>query len=186
MALTPSAMPDLGFTAPDFTLLEPATGRQVSLADVRGPQGTLVVFACNHCPFVLHIEDCLIEMARQWRESGVGVAAISANDITTHPQDGPDAMARRVKDKNYPFPYLYDETQDTAKIYQAACTPDFFLFDKADVCVYRGQFDAATPGNDIPVSGSSLDLAIQNLLQHQPPLAEQRPSIGCNIKWKSA
>jgi peroxiredoxin len=176
-------MAPLGFIAPDFTLLEPSTKLSKSLQDIRGPKGTLVIFSCNHCPFVLHIEDCLVEVARKWLKLGIGVVAISANDIASHPQDGPEHMAQRAATKNYPFPYLYDQSQEIAKAYQAACTPDFFLFDQHLQCVYRGQFDDSRPGNDVPVSGASLNAAIHHLLDTGQALAEQKASIGCNIKW---
>ena len=184
MALTPSSMVPLGFHAPDFKLLEPLSGTTKTLQDIRGESGTLVVFSCNHCPFVLHIESCLIKKASEWQQQGIGVVAISANDVGSHPQDGPDEMAARARDKGYPFPYLYDESQTTAKAYRAACTPDFFLFDRDLACVYRGQFDDARPGNSIQVSGSSLDGAIQHLLKTGTAVAEQKPSVGCNIKWR--
>lgn len=190
MALTPSTMAPLGFTAPDFTLQEPASGKSLSLVDIKGTninenRGTLVIFSCNHCPFVLHIEDCLLQMAKQWLEQGIGIVAISANDASTHPQDGPAEMAKRAAGKAYPFPYLYDESQAVAKSYQAACTPDFFLFDQNLSCVYRGQFDDSRPGNNIPVSGSSLDAAITHLLTTGGALPIQKASMGCNIKWRN-
>jgi len=186
MALTPSSMVPLGFEAPDFTLLEPLRGQTLSLADIRSDRGTLVIFSCNHCPFVQHIEACLVHKAAEWQEQGIGVVAISSNDIGTHPEDGPTAMAKRAQDKGYGFPYLYDETQEVAKDYQAACTPDFFLFDQNLACVYRGQFDDARPGNNVQVSGSSLDAAISTLLETGQALPEQKPSVGCNIKWREA
>lgn len=184
MALTPSTMAPLGFTAPIFKLPEPSSGQAWSLQELQGENGTLIVFSCNHCPFVLHIEDCLIDLSKHWINQGISVIAISANDVSSHPQDGPEEMASRVKNKNYPFPYLYDQSQEAAKAYQAACTPDFFLFDSNLSCVYRGQFDNSRPGNNVPVSGSSLSKAIDHLLNNQPPLADQKASIGCNIKWR--
>ena len=186
MALTPSTMAPLGFTAPDFQLIEPASGQIRSLTELQGESGTLVVFTCNHCPFAQHIEACLVKKAAEWQKQGIAVVAISSNDVESHPQDGPEQMAKRAKEKGYTFPYLYDETQAIAKEYNAACTPDFFLFDENLSCVYRGQFDDSRPGNSIPVSGSSLDAAISQLLENGQPLSEQKPSIGCNIKWRSA
>ncbi len=184
MALTPSTMVPLGFEAPPFLLPEPASGQQLSLDQLRGDKGTLIIFSCNHCPFVLHIEDCLINLSKQWLQQGISVVAISANDVSSHPQDAPELMAERAKAKNYPFPYLYDQSQNVAKVYHAACTPDFYLFDSNLGCVYRGQFDDSRPGNDIPVSGSSINEAISHLVSEQSPLQDQKASIGCNIKWR--
>lgn len=186
MALTPSNMLPLGFTAPSFTLLDTKTNEQQSLSELQGAKGTLICFICNHCPFVVHIESCLVKMASKWINGGIGVIAISANDVVSYPQDGPDEMAQRAKDHGYPFSYLFDEDQSVAKAYGAACTPDFFLSDEQLACVYRGQFDDSRPGNNTPVSGNSLDEAVKNLLSGGEPIPEQKPSIGCNIKWKTA
>lgn len=181
MALTPSNMVALGVPAPDFTLPEPKTGNSLTLTDAAGAKGLLVMFICNHCPFVKHIEQGLVKLGEDYRDSGIAIIAISSNDVTTHPNDSPEKMA----EKRYPFPYLYDETQAVARSYDAACTPDFFLFDGDRKLVYRGQFDDSRPGNDIPVTGSDLRAAMDALVAGKPPLTEQKPSIGCNIKWKA-
>ena len=180
MALTPSNMIDLGFLAPDFALPEPRTGETVSLQDVRKGKGLLVMFICNHCPYVVHIEQALVALGRDYADSDLGIVAISANDAANYPQDAPERMAL----KPYGFPYLHDESQAVAKAYEAACTPDFFLFDGDLKCVYRGQFDGSRPGNDVPVTGADLRTAMDNLLAGKEVSTDQKPSIGCNIKWK--
>jgi thiol-disulfide isomerase/thioredoxin len=177
-------MTPLGEAAASFQLLEPATGRTLTLADCRGEHGTLIAFICNHCPFVIHIHEGLIQLATHALDKGIAVVAISSNDATQYPQDGPEAMALQARTYQYPFPYLYDESQDTARAYRAACTPDFFLFDRDDRLFYRGQMDGARPGNDVPVTGASLREAIRVLLEQGLPPANQLPSLGCNIKWK--
>jgi peroxiredoxin len=174
----------LGTPAPDFELPN-VDGRLVPLADAAGPRGTLVMFICNHCPFVKHVADELATLGRDFMPRGIGVVAISANDVSTHPADSPEQMVREAEERGYPFPYLYDATQDVAKAYRAACTPDFFLFDAGKRLVYRGQLDASRPGNDVPVTGGDLRAAIEALLAGRPVAAEQTPSIGCNIKWKA-
>ena len=184
MVRTPSTMLPLGTVAPDFSLLN-VDGRMTSFADAAGPRGTLVMFICNHCPFVKHVADQLAALGRDCLVRGVGVVAISANDVSLHPADSPEQMVREAEDRGYVFPYLYDETQEVAKDYHAACTPDFYLFDADRKLVYRGQLDASRPGNEIPVTGRDLRAAIDALLAGQPPAAEQIPSLGCNIKWKA-
>jgi peroxiredoxin len=184
MVRTPSTMLPLGTPAPDFELPN-VDGRLVPLADAAGPRGTLVMFICNHCPFVKHVADELATLGRDFMPRGIGVVAISANDVSTHPADSPEQMVREAEERGYPFPYLYDATQDVAKAYRAACTPDFFLFDAGKRLVYRGQLDASRPGNDVPVTGGDLRAAIEALLAGRPVAAEQTPSIGCNIKWKA-
>ncbi|MDF2181083.1 thioredoxin family protein [Neptuniibacter sp. CAU 1671] len=181
MALTPSNMIDLGSPAAPFSLPDPRTGKQVDLNELNPAKGLLVMFICNHCPFVKHIEAGLIQLGEDFRDSGIRIIAISSNDAIAHPADGPGEMAL----KNYPFPYLYDETQSVAKAYGAACTPDFFLFDAALKLVYRGQFDDSRPSNGLPVTGADLRAAMDLLLTGGAPLAEQKPSIGCNIKWRA-
>ncbi|WP_210397817.1 thioredoxin family protein [Motiliproteus sediminis] len=181
MALTESSMLPLGTVAADFVLPDPRGTESLSLRAARGERGTLICFICNHCPFVKHIEQVLCRLAPEWIQRGVAVIAISANDVQAFPEDAPERMAA----KDYPFPYLYDQSQQVAKAYHAACTPDFYLFDATLALVYRGQFDDSRPGNELPVSGESLSAAVNGLLQSQPPLAEQKPSIGCNIKWKT-
>lgn len=184
MALTPSTMLPLGTTAPDFQLPEPLSGVSRSLAEIRGARGTLVMFICNHCPYVKHVNDELVRLARDVLSRGIGMVAISANDAENYPADAPPRMAEAAAALGYPFPYLYDETQTTARAYDAACTPDFFLFDAALRLVYRGRLDDSTPGNGRPLSGADLRAAIDALLAGQPPLSAQTPSMGCNIKWR--
>ncbi len=181
MALIESSMMPLGTSAPDFKLPEPRSGQTLSLEQLRGEKGTLVMFICNHCPYVLHLEEALLELGEHYRETGIGMVAISANDALSYPQDGPDRMA----EKHWPFPYLYDESQQVARSYGAECTPDFFLFDAGLRCVYRGQFDDSRPGNDQPVTGRDLKQAIEALLAGLPAEPDQKPSIGCNIKWRA-
>ena len=184
MVETPSNMLNLGTTAPDFTLPEPLTGARVSRAEFDG-KPLLVVFSCNHCPYVLHIVDAFCRLASDAIDRGVGVVMISANDVDGYPQDGPGPMADFARQHGFRFPYLYDESQQVARAYQAACTPDFFLFDAAHELVYRGQFDASRPGNDATVDGADLRAAIDALLAGEAPVAEQVPSVGCNIKWRA-
>jgi thiol-disulfide isomerase/thioredoxin len=183
MAQTASTMLPLGTSAPDFRLPEPATGQTLSLSDFQNAPALLVMVLCNHCPFVKHIRQGLIEFAGDYQAKGLAIVAISANDVANYPEDSPAKMAEQAK--TYPFPYLYDESQATAKAYQAACTPDFFLFDANRELVYRGQFDGSRPGSPIPVTGNDLRAAADAVLVGQSVLPEQRPSIGCNIKWKT-
>ena len=183
MVRTPSTMLPLGTRAPDFTLPN-VDGRLVSLAGAVGPKGTLVMFICNHCPFVKHVADQLAALGRDFMPQGIGIVAISANDVATHPADSPEQMVREAEERGYPFPYLYDASQEVAKAYHAACTPDFFLFDGARSLVYRGQLDASRPGNDVPVTGADLRAAIEAVIAGRVPAGNQTPSIGCNIKWK--
>ena len=184
MVRTPSTMLPLGTLAPDFELPN-VDGRMVGLAEAAGPQGTVVMFICNHCPFVKHVADHLAMVARDYASRGIGFVAISSNDVATHPADSPEQMVREAEDRGYLFPYLYDETQEVAKAYHAACTPDFYLFDAEKKLAYRGQLDSSRPGNDLPVTGSDLRGAIDALLAGRPPRDDQKPSIGCNIKWKA-
>jgi peroxiredoxin len=184
MVRTPSTMLDLGSKASDFHLPN-VDGSMMCLADVRGPAGTLVMFICNHCPFVKHVADALAAIGREYPARGIGVVAINSNDVSAHPADSPEQMVREAEDRGYTFPYLFDETQEVAKAYRAACTPDFFLFDGADRLVYRGQLDASRPGSDVPVTGGDLRAALDALVEGREPPAEQRPSLGCNIKWRA-
>lgn len=187
MAATASNMLPLGSTAPDFRLPDTVSGRDYGLQDLRGEQGTLVLFICNHCPYVLHVKQQLIAIAQQYAILGISTIAISSNDIVNYPEDAPDKMQQMMAAWGNPFAaYLYDESQTVAKAYQAACTPDIYLFDADLACVYRGRLDAATPKNDLPVNGADLRNALDNLLAGQPITEAQVPSIGCNIKWKSA
>lgn len=183
MVRTPSTMLPLGTVAPDFELPN-VDGRMVDYAAAAGPQGTVVMFICNHCPFVKHVADELARLGREFMSRGVGCVAISSNDVASHPADSPEQMVREAEDRGYLFPYLYDETQEVAKAYHAACTPDFYVFDAGRKLVYRGQLDPSRPGSDLPVTGSDLRAAVDALLAGRPPLAEQIPSLGCNIKWK--
>jgi len=183
MVLTPSTMIPLGTTAPDFRLPDTG-GNTVSLSDYDGSKALLVMFICNHCPYVKHVADGLAKLGADYRKKEVGIVAISSNDVTTHPDDSPRKMAEEVRKRGYPFPYLYDETQEVAKAYSAACTPDFFVFDADKKLVYRGQLDDSRPGNDIPVTGKDLRAALDQTLEGKPVPGEQRPSVGCNIKWK--
>jgi peroxiredoxin len=183
MARTESTMLELGTSAPRFSLPN-VDGSMVSLDDFKDAPALLVAFVCNHCPFVKHIQHGFVEFARDYRPKGLAVIAISANYVGSHPQDGPEKMAEEARDAGYGFPYLYDESQDVAKAYRAACTPDFFLFDDQRRLVYRGQFDGARPGNDVPVTGKDMRAAVDAVLAGRPLPAEQRPSLGCNIKWR--
>ena len=183
MVRTPSTMLPLGTRAPDFALPN-VDGRTVTLADTAGPRGTLVMFICNHCPFVKHVADQLAALGRDCLPRGIGVVAISSNDVSSHPADSPEQMVHEAEERGYVFPYLYDETQDVAHAYHAACTPDFFLFDGDCKLAYRGQLDASRPGNGVPVTGADLRAAIDALVAGRPVATEQRPSLGCNIKWK--
>ena len=184
MSLTPSNMLPLKSQAPDFVLPEPLTSNNLYLADCRGSQGTVVVFMCNHCPFVVHVLDGIIQMANDYQHKGIGFVAISSNDVSTHPQDAPDKMAALAAAKGFLFPYLYDESQAVARAYDAACTPDFYLFDGDLKCLYRGRMDGSRPGNSEPVSGEDLRAAMDALLAGESIAKEQLPSMGCNIKWK--
>jgi peroxiredoxin len=183
MAATPSTMPPLGMKAPDFTLPD-HKGKEWSLRDFEGAQALLVAFICKHCPFVVHIRQEFGGLAKEYQERGVAVVAVASNDTDKFPEDGPAGMAEEAMEGGYTFPYLFDETQEVAKDYQAACTPDFFLFDTGGTLVYRGQFDDSRPGNDVPVSGKDLREALDATLAGTPVPEEQRSSIGCNIKWK--
>ena len=183
MALTPSTMLELGTTAPSFRLPD-TDGRMVSLDDFRGAPALLVVFMCNHCPYVKHIRSTLAAVTGDYLAKGVAVVGINSNDVANYPDDSPAKMAEEVKTIGYRFPYLFDDTQEVAKAYRAACTPDIYLFDGAAKLVYRGQFDDARPGNNLPVTGEDLTAAVEAVLAGRPVPAEQKPSMGCNIKWK--
>jgi len=184
MARTPSTMVSLGTKAPDFILPDTASGKQLSLNDIKGETGTMVMFICNHCPFVKHVNPELVKIANDYKNKGVGFVAISSNDAINYPDDAPHLMKQVATQLKYPFPYLYDESQETAKAYDAACTPDFFIYDKDIYLVYRGQLDDSRPGNEIPVTGKDIRNALDCLITGQPVPEMQRPSIGCNIKWK--
>ncbi|MCB9628975.1 MAG: thioredoxin family protein [Sandaracinaceae bacterium] len=182
MALTPSTMLPLGTPAPPFALPDAVTGNTITLDDLPGT-ALLVMFICNHCPFVVHVRAELARLERDYAERGVAIVAINSNSLRTHPQDGPEAMARLAREQGWGFPFLMDATQDVARAYHAACTPDFFLFDAARTLVYRGQLDGSRPSNDVPVSGADLRAAIDAVLAGGAVSERQVPSIGCNIKW---
>lgn len=184
MARTESTMLELGSLAPDFRLPEPLTGTERTLDELRGSKGTLVVFICNHCPYVLHILPTFVQMARAYKGQGINVITINSNDVVNYSDDSPDKMALLATEYDFDFPYLYDESQLIAKAYQAACTPDFYLFDEDLKLVYRGQFDASRPRNDVLVSGEDLNAAVSALVEDIPVSTVQLPSLGCNVKWK--
>jgi peroxiredoxin len=185
MSLTESTMLELGTTAPDFALTDVVTGKKVCRDDFRDKQSLLIMFICAHCPYVKHIEKGLAALGKDYAGKSLGLVAISSNDVTTHPADSPAGLKQQAETCGFHFPYLYDETQAVARAYKAACTPDFFLFDADLRLVYRGQFDASRPGNGIPVTGKDLRTAIDLALAGKPAPTDQRPSIGCNIKWKA-
>jgi peroxiredoxin len=173
----------LGTKAPDFSLVN-VDGRTVSLGDFKDRSALLVIFMCNHCPFVKHLADALAQFTAEYMAKGAAVVGISSNDVATHPADSPEQMVREAEERGYQFPYLYDETQEVAKAYRAACTPDFFLFDRDRRLVYRGQFDDSRPDSGIPITGKDLRAALDAVLAGKKPSEKQLPSIGCNIKWK--
>ena len=185
MARTESNMLPLGTIAPDFYLNDRTSETQnMHFNDVKGEKGTLVLFICNHCPFVHHVIDEVVRIANDYRVQGLGIVAISSNDVVNYPQDGPEMMTEFAFENSFEFPYLFDATQEVAKAYQAACTPDFYLFDNQDRLVYRGQLDDSRPGNGIATSGNDLRGAIDSVLYNRTINPNQKPSIGCNIKWK--
>lgn len=184
MAITPTTQIDLGFKAPQFLLPDTVTGKLLGFDDIKGEKGTLVMFICNHCPYVVHVIKELVSVTKTYQAKGIGFVAISANDIENYPDDSPEKMKLFAQENNFSFPYLYDETQEVAKAYDAACTPDFSLFDENENCVYRGRLDASTPGNNMPNDGKDLRLALDCLLKGENIPESQYPSMGCNIKWK--
>jgi peroxiredoxin len=184
MVKTASTMKKIGTSAPDFKLMN-VDGRMVALHDFDDKPALLVIFMCNHCPFVKHVADGLTKLAMDYMPKDVAIVGINSNDAATHPQDSPEQMVHEAENRGYPFPYLYDETQEVAKAYGAACTPDFFLYDKSRKLVYRGQLDGSRPGNNVPVTGQDLRAALDAVLAGRPQSEQQIPSIGCNIKWKA-
>lgn len=184
MALTPSNPFPLHTIAPEFSLEDSVTGKTFNLQQLKGKQATVIMFICNHCPFVIHVNSKLVELANQFKSQGVNFIAISSNDIENYPQDAPDKMKEVAAENKYPFPYLYDPTQDVAKAYDAACTPDFYVFDNDLKSTYHGRLDDSRPGNDKPLTGKDLIAAINATLNNDTPLKNQLPSMGCNIKWK--
>ena len=177
-------MKELGTKAPDFDLPDVVTGRKVSRQAAAGPQGLLAMFICRHCPFVKHVQEELAAIGRNYAGRGIGIVAISANDPVSHPEDSPEKLADQARTVGFDFPYLFDESQDVARAFDAQCTPDFFLYDGQGSLVYRGQLDDSRPGNEVPVTGRDLRAALDALLSGTPIPDDQRPSIGCNIKWK--
>lgn len=186
MVKTASTMVALGTKAPSFDLYDTVSEKYISLNSLNIDKGLVVMFICNHCPYVVHINHKLSEVAQQYQAKGLTFIAISSNDVVNYPQDAPELMKALAIENNYSFPYLYDETQEVAKAYQAACTPDLYLFDKALTLKYRGQFDDARPGNGLPVTGQDLINAMDCILNNQEISTTQKPSLGCNIKWKDS
>lgn len=184
MALTESTMLQLGTKAPAFSLPDTVSGNEISFQDIKGTNGTVVMFLCNHCPYVIHVNQELIRIANDYKEKGIGFVAISSNDAVKYTDDTPDKMKLIAKVLMYPFPYLYDESQDVARAYDAACTPDLYIFDADDQLYYRGRLDESRPGNDKPLTGKDMRLALDLLLRGEAPMTKQYPSAGCNIKWK--
>lgn len=184
MALTESKMLALGTEAPDFNLPDTVSGNMVSLDEIKSEVATVIIFACNHCPYVIHVNEGIVNVAKEYQEAGVAFVAISSNDVEKYPADAPDKMTIFAKENGYTFPYLYDETQEVARAYDAACTPDFYVFDGNMKLVYRGQMDDARPGNDVPLDGKDLRAALDAVLVNRPVNPMQRPSSGCGIKWK--
>jgi len=183
MSATLSTMLEIGTEAPDFELPD-INGKLVSLQDLESKTGLLVMFICNHCPFVKHLNSALVEFANEYQKRGISCVAISSNDVENYPQDSPELMKKLSEDHNFPYPYLYDETQEIAKAYKAACTPDFFLFDGGQRLFYRGQFDDSRPGNEQPITGKDMRNATDAMLDGADSFEPQKPSMGCNIKWK--
>ena len=184
MALTESNMLSLGTKAPDFTLSDTVSGKRISLKDIQSDVATVVMFLCNHCPYVIHVNEQVVQLAKEYQELGVNFVAISANDVENYPQDAPDKMTIHAKEVGYTFPYLYDESQEVAKAYDAACTPDFYIFNGQNRLVYRGQLDDSRPNSGKPVTGEDLRTALDAALVGRPIAALQKPSAGCGIKWK--
>jgi peroxiredoxin len=184
MARVPSSMKELGTPSPDFDLPDVVTGTSVSRDAIAASKGLLVMFLCRHCPFVKHVQNELARIGNDYANRGVGIVAISSNDAVAFPDDGPASLAEMARELKFNFPYLHDESQAVARAYDAQCTPDFFLYDAAQKLVYRGQLDDSRPGNEIPVTGNDLRAALDALIAGRSISADQRPSIGCNIKWK--
>ncbi len=184
MVLTSSTMLPLGTAAPPFHLPDVVSGKTVALEDFAGRDGLLLMFICRHCPYVKHVESALAKLGRDFVVKNMGIAAISSNDANSHPEDAPESLRAQAKEMGFTFPYLYDESQAVAKAYGAACTPDFFVFDRDRRLAYRGQLDDSRPGNEKPVTGRVLRAALDAVLAGKPAAVDQKPSAGCNIKWK--
>ncbi len=185
MARTPSKMIPLGSSAPQFRLPDATSGETVSLSSLKSDKATVIMFICNHCPFVKHVQAELVCLAKEYQTKGITFVAISSNDIVQYPADSPEKMREEARQAGYPFVYLFDETQEVARSYDAACTPDFYIYDRELKLTYRGQLDDSRPDNGIPVSGKDLRLALDAMLAGKPVNSDQKPSLGCNIKWRS-
>lgn len=185
MSFTISKMLPLGTSAPGFKLPDTVSGKEISLEDIRSDKATVVMFICNHCPYVIHVNPEMIRVAKEYMDRGVSFVAISSNDVENYPDDAPDKMRLVAKVLQFPFPYLYDETQEVARAYEAACTPEFYVFDNDLKLFYRGRLDDSRPGNDIPLSGKDLRDSLDRVLSGKPAPEKQYPSGGCNIKWKN-
>lgn len=184
MALTPSSMMPLGTIAPDFKLSDVISGKNIDLSDARGAKGTVVMFICAHCPYVIHVQEEIVRVANAYQNEGIEFVAISSNNVEKYPNDSPEKLKAQADEQKFTFPYLYDESQAVARAYAAECTPDFFVFDENNACVYRGRLDESTPGNSKPVTGADLRAALDALVAGDPISDVQFPSMGCNIKWK--
>jgi len=184
MPAVESNMFPLGTKAPSFELVNTVDGNKVKLEEIKSDIATVIMFICNHCPYVKHVQEELVRLANDYMPKGISFVAINSNDVEKYPDDSPENMKKVAEEFGYPFPYLFDETQETAKAYQAACTPDFYIFDKELKCVYRGQLDDSRPKNDLPVTGESIRNALDAILNNQPVPELQKPSLGCSIKWK--
>tara|TARA_Y100001968_G_C19341186_1_gene709582 strand:+ start:126 stop:680 length:555 start_codon:yes stop_codon:yes gene_type:complete len=184
MVLTQTTQVKLGFQAPNFSLLNPLTSKTESLDKLKSDKATVIIFMCNHCPYVVHVLDGVVQLANDYMPQGVSVIAINSNDVSNYPDDSPHKMIDLIHENKIPFPYLYDDTQDIAKAYHAACTPDFSVFNHQMACVYRGQLDDSRPGNDIPVTGNDIRNVLDSILSGKELNMVQKPSVGCNIKWK--
>jgi thiol-disulfide isomerase/thioredoxin len=184
MAAIASTMTPLGTIAPDFTLPDVVSDREISLQELQGNIATVIMFICNHCPYVKHANPQIVQLANDYKNKNVSFIAISSNDVKSYPEDGPEQMKEVAKKLKYPFPYLYDETQEVAKSYKAVCTPDFFIFNEDMVLVYRGQLDDSRPENGVPLTGKDIRNALEAILKGEPVPGDQKPSVGCSIKWK--
>lgn len=185
MALTPTKQIPLGFQAPDFNLPDTVSGNHLSLNTLKGEKATVMMFICNHCPYVKHVIDGIVALANDYKDKGISFITINSNDVENYPEDSPENMKNWAEELDFPFPYLYDESQEVAKAYVAECTPDFSIFDKDLKCVYRGQMDSSRPNSNIPVTGQDIRKALDNILADEVINQKQIPSVGCNIKWKA-
>jgi len=185
MSETPTLQIPLGYPAPDFNLPDTLSGKEMDYAHIKGDKGTVVIFICNHCPYVIHVIHEIVNIAKEYQPKGIGFVAISSNDADNYPQDSPEQMKTHAEKWGFTFPYLYDESQDIAKAYQAACTPDYNIFNPKDLAIYRGQLDDSRPKNNAPLDGKDLRQALDALLENKEVSTNQKPSTGCNIKWKS-